>query len=113
MALLTLPLMHQLSQTGELLFYKEEHYERTEYGTYRTTKVEFKGKAEIKADYLKNLLNPDAVRLQKRLGGVEHWQYRFANNGIVEVVGFSISPKQDKKVERRLTIRWGNKNGEE
>ena len=88
MALLTFSLMHQLSQTGKLA-----HFQQT--------------KHEIKPDMLSNLLNVEEVRLMKRLGGKEKWHYRFLNNGLVDVLGVSVSPDKKTITESYFTIEWG------
>jgi len=107
MALLTFSLMHQLSQSGKLVNLQQVTRERNEMGTYDVTKNNIKRKHEIKEDMLGNLLNVESVRLMKRLGGKEKWHYRFLENGLVDVLGVSVSPDKKTITERYLTIEWG------
>lgn len=108
MALLTLSLMSQLSQSGKLVNFQQVTRERNAMGTYDVTRNNIKRKHEIKDDMLGNLLNVESVRLMKRLGGKEKWHYRFLENGLVDVLGVSVSPDQKTITERYLTIEWGS-----
>lgn len=107
MALLTFSLMQQLSRTGKLVHFQQTKQERNAMGTYDVTSVKIKRKHEIKPDMLSNLLNVEEIRLMKRLGGKEKWHYRFLNNGLVDVLGVSVSPDKKTITERYLTIEWG------
>lgn len=101
--------MSQLSQTGELVHYQQTTRELNNVGTYDITGMEIKRRHEM----LGNLLNVESVRLMKRLGGKEKWHYRFLNNGLVDVLGVSVSPDNKRIVERYLTIKWGSYGSEQ
>lgn len=108
MAKLTFSLMQQLAQTGTPLYFKREDFKLNEFSTFSSEEVTIKQANDFKPDFLKNLLDPNWIRMNRKLGALETWSYRFANNGFVEVFGLSVSPNRKLKTEWTITIKWGN-----